>query len=48
MFQTHLVLPDQLLFVSTLNGTLYAINKHNGKVRWKLHEGKIIMLKNVQ
>eukprot|EP00111_Clytia_hemisphaerica_P015843 TCONS_00046798-protein len=37
-FKTQLVLPDQLLFVSTLNGTLYAINKQNGKVKWKLNE----------
>lgn len=40
-FKTQLVLPDTLLFISTLNGTLYAINKQNGKVKWKLNEDPV-------
>ena len=32
---------DGLIFVSTLDGTLYAVNKITGHVQWSLKEGKL-------
>lgn len=31
--------PESLLFVSTLDGTIHAVRKQNGEVKWSLKEG---------
>lgn len=33
-------LPESLLFVSTLDGNLHAVNKKSGSIKWTLKEGK--------
>uniref|UniRef100_A0A665UK89 Serine/threonine-protein kinase/endoribonuclease IRE1 n=1 Tax=Echeneis naucrates TaxID=173247 RepID=A0A665UK89_ECHNA len=35
-------LPESLLFVSTLDGNLHAVNKKSGSIKWTLKEGKKI------
>lgn len=32
-------LPESLLFVSTLDGNLHAVNKKSGSIKWTLKEG---------
>ena len=31
--------PESLLFISTLDGTMHAVKKQTGDVRWSLKEG---------
>lgn len=33
-------LPESLLFVSTLDGSLHAVSKQTGDIKWTLREGK--------
>ena len=35
---------DQLMFVSTLSGTFYAVSKQTGKTLWTLNEGLCFQL----
>ena len=37
---TTVSLPESLLFVSTLDGNLHAVNKRSGSIKWTLKEGK--------
>ncbi|XP_078689374.1 serine/threonine-protein kinase/endoribonuclease IRE1-like [Branchiostoma floridae x Branchiostoma belcheri] len=41
---TTLSVPESLLFVSTLDGTLYAISHRTGAVRWLLKEDPVIQV----
>ena len=41
MFQ-DLVPPDPLLLISTLDGTLHAVSKRTGIVKWKLDEDPVL------
>ena len=36
-------LPESLLFVSTLDGSLHAVSKQSGDIKWTLREGLYIM-----
>ncbi|XP_063063382.1 serine/threonine-protein kinase/endoribonuclease IRE1 [Engraulis encrasicolus] len=38
------VLPESLLFISTLDGSLHAVNKNNGDIKWTLKEDPIIQV----
>ncbi|KAL4687135.1 hypothetical protein H8959_019263 [Pygathrix nigripes] len=33
-------LPETLLFVSTLDGSLHAVSKRTGSIKWTLKEGR--------
>lgn len=37
--KSSLTVKDPLLFVSTLGGSMYAVNQRTGKIQWKLNEG---------
>lgn len=37
-----LSVPKTFLFVSTLDGTLYAVHKNTGEIRWSIKEGKYL------
>jgi len=39
-----LTVHDQLMFVSTLSGTFYAVSKQTGKTLWTLNEGLCFQL----
>uniref|UniRef100_A0A8C0WZ96 Uncharacterized protein n=1 Tax=Castor canadensis TaxID=51338 RepID=A0A8C0WZ96_CASCN len=34
-------LPETLLFVSTLDGSLHAVSKRTGSIKWTLKEGNL-------
>ena len=34
-----MTLPETLLFVSTLDGSLHAVSKRTGSIKWTLKEG---------
>uniref|UniRef100_A0A8D2KT56 Serine/threonine-protein kinase/endoribonuclease IRE1 n=1 Tax=Varanus komodoensis TaxID=61221 RepID=A0A8D2KT56_VARKO len=36
----HVTLPETLLFVSTLDGSLHAVSKRTGSIKWTLKEGE--------
>ncbi|KAJ8413534.1 hypothetical protein AAFF_G00080410 [Aldrovandia affinis] len=38
------ILPESLLFVSTLDGSLHAVNKQSGDIKWTLKEDPIIQV----
>ncbi|XP_015749967.1 PREDICTED: serine/threonine-protein kinase/endoribonuclease IRE1-like isoform X3 [Acropora digitifera] len=41
--QSHtLTVPESYLFVSTLDGTMYAVKKQTGEIRWSLKEDAVI------
>uniref|UniRef100_A0A3B4AT84 Serine/threonine-protein kinase/endoribonuclease IRE1 n=1 Tax=Periophthalmus magnuspinnatus TaxID=409849 RepID=A0A3B4AT84_9GOBI len=40
---TAVTLPESLLFVSTLDGSLHAVSKQSGDIKWTLREGSYIM-----
>lgn len=40
--RNQLILPDILLFVSTLNGTMYAITKKTGDVKWSMQDNPVV------
>lgn len=40
--KNQLILPDSLLFISTLNGSLYAIKKQTGEVKWMVRENPAV------
>ena len=39
-----LSVPESFLFVSTLDGTMHAVKKQTGEIRWSLKEGENISL----
>ncbi|KAK7929596.1 hypothetical protein WMY93_005991 [Mugilogobius chulae] len=39
-FVSAVTLPESLLFVSTLDGSLHAVSKQSGDIKWTLREGK--------
>ncbi|XP_014875046.1 serine/threonine-protein kinase/endoribonuclease IRE1-like [Poecilia latipinna] len=39
-------LPESLLFVSTLDGSLHAISKQTGDIKWTLREDPVIQVPN--
>ncbi|XP_065660136.1 serine/threonine-protein kinase/endoribonuclease IRE1 isoform X2 [Hydra vulgaris] len=38
----QLVMPEKLLFVSTLNGSLFAVNKYIGDIKWAMKENPVL------
>lgn len=41
---TITLLDQPVLLVSTLDGTLYALEKHTGKIKWKIKEEPLVKL----
>ncbi|MED6259131.1 Serine/threonine-protein kinase/endoribonuclease IRE1 [Ataeniobius toweri] len=39
-------LPESLLFVSTLDGSLHAVSKQTGDIKWTLREDPVIQVPN--
>lgn len=43
ILQSHtLSVPESFLFVSTLDGTMHAVKKQTGEIKWSLKEGERI------